>query len=107
MFSDNQLQDCFEKAFKYLEDLDRSSAGYFPYSKIIGIGLVSQDDTALAEAKRIARRYFLNVKNDNVVQVSTGLVSSPEAEDDFGQNCATLGVVVSVSIDRPLSFRQT
>lgn len=100
MYSDHErTQDCFEKASKYLEDLDLYSSGYIPASKVAGVFLVSQDDTALAEAKRIARRYFRNIESDNVVQLSTGggLVSSPEAGDDFGQNCATPGIVVSVS----------
>lgn len=72
------------------------AADYIPASKITNVCLVSQDDTALAEAKRLVRGYFQKVKSDGVVQASTELVSSPEAGDDLDQNCATPGVVVSV-----------
>lgn len=72
------------------------AADYIPASKITNVCLVSQDDAALAEAKRLARGYFRNVKSDDVVQVSTGPgSSSPEAGGDLDQNCATHGAVVS------------
>eukprot|EP00752_Nemacystus_decipiens_P009467 g8465.t1 len=96
-FKATETLDCFEKSYKYLEDLDIFAAEYIPASKITNVCLVSQDDTALAEAKGLARRYFRNVKSDDVVQVSTDLPSTPDAGDDFEQNCAPPGFVGHVN----------
>lgn len=46
-------QDCFERVSKYLEDVDKDAAGYILASEVSGIALVSEDATALAEAKKI------------------------------------------------------
>lgn len=63
--ADTKSQDCFETVFKLFEENDRS---VHP-SVITGVLLVSEDDTALPEAKTISRRYFRNVKKENVVQL--------------------------------------
>ncbi|CBN76830.1 expressed unknown protein [Ectocarpus siliculosus] len=83
--------DCFEKAFKYIEDLDRFSAGHISFSEITGIFLVSEDTTALPEAKSIVRRYFGKVKSDKVVQLVAADPgpSATEGEVDLRSSCGT------------------
>lgn len=93
-------KDCFEKAFKYIEDLDRFSAGHISFSEIAGIFLVSEDTTALPEAKNIVRRYFGKVKSDKVVQlVAAGPVpSAKEGEVDLSSSCGNSDDEVSCSV---------
>ncbi|CAM9251926.1 unnamed protein product [Ectocarpus fasciculatus] len=83
--------DCLEKAFKYIEDLDRFSASHISFSEITGIFLVSEDSTALPEAKSIVRRYFGKVKSDKVVQLVAAdpVPSATEEEVDLSSSCRT------------------
>ncbi|CAM9535667.1 unnamed protein product, partial [Hapterophycus canaliculatus] len=77
LFKATETLDCFERASKYLEDLDKYAAGYILASEISGVALVSEDATALAEAKNIVRRYFRNVKSEHIVKVVAGSSASP------------------------------
>lgn len=47
-------------------------------SDITGVWVVSEDDTALAEAKSLAHRYFRHAKEENVVQIA-----GPALPDDL------------------------
>lgn len=93
-------KDCFEKAFKYIEDLDRFSAGHISFSEITGIFLVSEDTTALPEAKNIVRRYFGKVKSDKVVQLVAADPgpSATEGEVDLSSSCGSSDGEVSCSV---------
>ncbi|CAB1118596.1 unnamed protein product [Ectocarpus sp. CCAP 1310/34] len=95
--------DCFEKAFKYIEDLDRFSAGHISFSEITGIFLVSEDTTALPEAKNIVRRYFGKVKSDKVVQLVAADPgsSATEGEVDLSSSCGTS------DSEREMALKQT
>lgn len=99
----SETLDCFERVFKVFEDRDNGARS----SGITRVWLVSEDDTALPEAKKLAGRYFRNVKGDDVFQIAgptlppdapAGPVDAADAPGDVAENDALIHLVAQLEV---------